>query len=140
MRNCLAGVVGALTIVLVAAWPAAQAAQDGGTPDRSIVDGVFTADQAAAGRQVFQRACASCHQLGDLAGPKFALRWEGTTLGDLFGLISDTMPDGAPGTLEPKEYASVLAMFLKTSGYTEGETELPVEAELLKKIRIEPLP
>ncbi|OFW14434.1 MAG: hypothetical protein A3F70_10775 [Acidobacteria bacterium RIFCSPLOWO2_12_FULL_67_14] len=119
--------------------PAVGAAQDSAA-DRSVVDGVFTAGQATAGREVFRRACASCHQLGDLAGPKFAFRWEKTTVGDLFTLISDTMPDGAPGTLEPREYAGILAMFLKESGYKEGDTELPTDVEALRKIKIEPLP
>lgn len=139
MRNWCAGVVGACAVALVAAWPAIGAAQDGAA-DASIVDGVFTADQAAAGRQMFQRACASCHMLPDLAGPKFALRWEKTTVADVFTMISDTMPDGAPGSLQPKEYASIVAMFLKESGYKEGEKELPADVAALKKIKIEPLP
>ncbi len=128
-----------VALVLVTLLTAAAAAQDTGA-DRSIVDGVFTAGQATEGRQVFRTACASCHQLADLAGPKFALRWEKTTVGDLFTLISETMPDGAPGTLEPKAYARLVAMFLKESGYKEGATELPTDVAALKKIRIEPLP
>jgi len=50
------------------------------------------------------------------------------------------MPEGDPGSLEPEEYAGILAFFLKESGYKEGEKDLPSDVEALKKIRIEPLP
>lgn len=134
---------GALTLALVAAsaLTGGVRAQDAGSsPASSIVDGVFTATQAARGQQQFQRACASCHAVSEHAGRKFAARWAGSTLGGLFELVRDTMPEGDPGSLEPEEYAGILAFFLKESGYKEGEKDLPSDVEALKKIRIEPLP
>lgn len=136
-------VVGALTLVLVATSSPASGllAQDSNTSTTSsILDGVFTTSQASRGKQDFQRACASCHSAGEHTGRKFGARWQGTTMGDLFDLVSTTMPDGDPGSLEPEEYARILAFFLNESGYKEGETELPSDLEALKKIRIEPLP
>jgi len=133
----------ALTLALVAASALTSGvlAQDAGSSTTSsIVDGVFTATQASSGQQQFQRACASCHAVGEHAGRKFAARWAGSTLGDLFELVRDTMPESDPGSLEPAEYAGILAFFLKESGYKEGERDLPSDVEALKKIRIEPLP
>ncbi|MGQ0734442.1 MAG: c-type cytochrome [Acidobacteriota bacterium] len=123
----------------------AFAHQDGQSPkpdpsNRSIVDGVFTLEQASRGRATFQQACASCHAMGDLAGRRFAAKWSPNTMGDLFELISTTMPEGAAGSLLPAEYASILALFLNESGYPEGERELSADPETLKKVRIEPLP
>ena len=62
------------------------------------------------------------------------------SVGDLFDLVSNTMPESDPGSLKPEEYASILAFFLSESGYKKGDKELPSDLESLKKIRIEPLP
>jgi mono/diheme cytochrome c family protein len=121
--------------------PPARAVQDAGpSAAGSILDGVFSATQASRGQRVFQRACASCHSVSEHAGAKFGVRWAGTTMGELFDFLSTTMPDGDPGSLEAEEYASILAFFLKESGYKEGDKDLPSDKEALKKIRIEPLP
>ena len=106
----------------------------------SVLDGVFTPSQASRGRQQFQVECTSCHSVGEHTGRQFGTRWQGTTMGDLFDLVSTTMPEGDPGRLKPEEYASILAFFLSESGYKEGEKELPSDLEPLNKIRIEPLP
>ena len=105
----------------------------------SVRDGVFTAEQAARGRQTFQRVCMSCHTVAEHSGRKFEIKWADNTLGDIFDVISTTMPDGNPGSLNPDEYASIIAFVLKESGYPEGERELPSEAAVLTNIRIEPL-
>jgi mono/diheme cytochrome c family protein len=104
----------------------------------SVLDGVFTAEQAARGRQTFQRVCASCHTVAEHTGRRFAAKWADSTLGEMFDVIRTTMPDGNPGSLAPDEYASVIAFMLKESGYPEGELELPSDAAALTKVRIEP--
>lgn len=105
----------------------------------SVLDGVFTADQATRGQETFQKICTACHTLAQHTGRKFAERWTGTSVGDVFDLISNTMPEGNPGSLKPEEYASVIAFFLKETGYPEGKQELPADAAALMKLRIEPL-
>jgi S-disulfanyl-L-cysteine oxidoreductase SoxD len=110
-------------------------AQDAG----SVLDGVFTADQAAAGKQQFQDNCQTCHSVAEHTGGNFSSKWAGTTLNEMFELISNTMPDGEPGKLKPQEYASIVAFFLKESGYPEGAKELPSDVAALTKIRVEPL-
>jgi mono/diheme cytochrome c family protein len=141
-RPC-AFVTVALTLGLITASSLASRpiAQD--TPSsagRSVLEGVFTPSQASRGGQQFLQACMSCHSAGEHTGRRFETRWQGTTVGDLFEFVSTTMPEGNPGSLKPEQYASILAFFLKESGYKEGEKELPADLESLKKIRIEPLP
>jgi hypothetical protein len=134
----------ALSLVLIiSASPLANRPLAQGTPSStgsSVLDGVFTSSQASRGRQQFSQACTSCHSAADHTGRKFEAKWQGTTIGDLFDLVSTTMPDGNPGSLKPEEYASILAFFLSESGYKEGAKELPSDLESLNKIRIEPLP
>jgi mono/diheme cytochrome c family protein len=106
---------------------------------RSIRDGVYTQSQAARGRQGFQQICTACHTVADHTGKRFATKWSDTTLGDLYDVISNTMPEGNPGSLEPTEYVAIIAFILKESGYREGQDELPADSSVLKTIRIEPV-
>jgi mono/diheme cytochrome c family protein len=101
---------------------------------------VFTSDQAARGAKQFQQTCTACHTAGEHTGRNFESKREGSTIGDLFDLVSTTMPDGDPGSLKPEEYASIIAFFLSETGYKPGEKELPADLESLKKIRVEPVP
>ena len=133
----------ALTLVLVTASSLAsrsQAQDARSATGGSVLDGVFTSSQASRGRQQFRQTCMSCHSVDEHTGQKFGAKWQGTTVGDLFDLVSTTMPQGDPGRLTPEEYASILAFFLSESGYKEGGKDLPSDLETLKMIRIEPLP
>ena len=105
----------------------------------SVLEGVFTSDQATRGQDTFRKICSACHTLAQHTGAKFAERWSGGTVGDLFDLMSNTMPDGTPGSLKPEEYAGVIAFFLRETGYPEGKQELPADTAALMKVRIEPL-
>lgn len=105
----------------------------------SVLDGLFTPDQATRGQQTFQRVCASCHTVAEHTGQKFEARWGGSSVGDVFDLISTTMPDGNPGSLEPTDYASIIAFFLRETGYPQGKQELPADRDALMNVRIEPL-
>jgi hypothetical protein len=118
------------------------ATQEAASPDgTSILSGVFTASQAARGEREFQQACASCHDVSEQSGrQRFAAKWSKATLGDVFDLISTTMPEANPGGLSPEAYASIIAYFLKESGYPEGERDLSTDSSLLKAIRVEPHP
>ena len=130
----------ALVAVAMVVPPRALSAQDAPPTPASVVDGVFTNDQAERGKKQFQQTCAACHSTAEHTGRNFESRWNGSTVGDLFDLVSNTMPESDPGGLKAEEYASILAFFLSESGYKEGSKELPSDLESLKKIRIEPLP
>jgi mono/diheme cytochrome c family protein len=105
---------------------------------RSIRDGVYTTSQAERGRQRFHEICIACHTVSEHTGKRFMVKWADTTLGDLFGVMSKTMPEGDPGSLEPADYAAIIAFILNESGYQEGRNELPPDLGVLKSIRIEP--
>lgn len=105
----------------------------------SVLNGVYTGSQAARGEQTFQKMCMSCHTVAEHTGRKFGVIWAGKTMGDLFDIVSNTMPEADPGSLTPDEYAGILAFFLRASGYPEGQQELPSELSALMKLRIEPV-
>jgi mono/diheme cytochrome c family protein len=102
-------------------------------------DGVYTDAQAARGSAVYEKSCSSCHGAGlegkdqapSLSGAEFGAAWNELTLKDLFERMSKTMPQGAPGSLPPEQYADVLSFVLQKNGAPAGAAELSKEiAEL----------
>jgi mono/diheme cytochrome c family protein len=104
---------------------------------RSTMAGVYTAAQAGRGEETYMSICVACHPAGTYSTPAFKATWVGRPLADLFGFVRDTMPKTDPGGLTPKEYAQVIAYILKINDVPPGKSELPADAEPLKRIRIE---
>jgi len=94
--------------------------------------GLFTAEQAAAGRALYQSACSACHlpdlkgsnEAPQLAGGNFVTTWRGRTTSDLFKRIHDTMPLGSPGSLSEQEALSLVAYVLQANGALAGTQAL----------------
>lgn len=102
----------------------------------SALDGMFTAGQASRGEQRFNQACATCHKVEEQTGVSFRAKWANTSLGDLFKVISTTMPQGTPGSLTADDYASIVAFYLRQSGYPAGAAELPANPAALTGVRV----
>lgn len=103
--------------------------------------GVYTADQATAGKAVFDAQCALCHGSNleggagpQLAGADFIGKWSGQTADDLRDFIQTQMPLTAPGTLKPPQVLAILAYMLQKNKYPAGSTELTAAAA--KKVKI----
>jgi S-disulfanyl-L-cysteine oxidoreductase SoxD len=125
--------------------PAPAAAQDIPTAPTSVVDGVYTPEQAKRGEALYGQFCASCHgpaltggeMAPALTGGDFATDWIGLTLNDLFERIRVSMPQDQPGSLSRQQNADVLAFMLSAGKYPAGKSELPKEGEVLKTIKFE---
>lgn len=102
----------------------------------TVLDGVFTAAQAARGERTFEEVCAGCHDTGEFSGARFRLSWMDRTVGELFDTISTLMPEGDPGSLGPGEYAALVAYLLQLNGYPPGETPLPGALAALEELKI----
>jgi mono/diheme cytochrome c family protein len=129
---------GAVWLVALAVRGAAQSppqAPAGGEISTSA--GVFSAAQASKGEQVFGNICQGCHNTAGFSNDKFKETWNGRPTSELYELISETMPDDAPGTLAKGEYVQVVAYLLKLNGQPAGKADLPVEVDALKKIKLE---
>ncbi|MFN0111284.1 MAG: PQQ-binding-like beta-propeller repeat protein, partial [Blastocatellia bacterium] len=105
--------------------------------------GLFTDAQAARGQAVYDAKCAKCHgnQLDNgnsaaLAGSKFASKWNGKSVDDLYYITKTQMPYGAGDSLKVQEYIDVVAFMLKANGYKSGAKELKADASL-KQLKIE---
>ena len=108
---------------------------------RSSKDRVYSAAQAADGRDIYDGRCKSCHTAVSHTGPPFRANWDKRPLSDLWDYIVEKMPKDAPGTLDPDEYAKVLAYILRMNGMPAGTEDLPADKKSLKAIRIDaPVP
>ncbi len=116
---------------------------------KSVLEGVYTDEQAKRGEKVFKDACETCHGpklMGTdtggptLSGPDFINGWKDMSLGALLNKVSMDMPSNAPGTLTPEQYADVLAYVLSFNKYPKGQMELPKDPEDLRPVRMAPAP
>jgi len=93
-------------------------------------------DQATRGRTVFLGMCRDCHTPEEQSGDKFAKRWLGRSLGDMYEYLITEMPKNDPGSLSPDDYANVMAYMLRINAMPVGTRELPADVAALKKIQI----
>ena len=137
----------AVAIFGLAAIGALRAAPGPQAGSGSVWSGVFSAAQEKRGEAIYTRECSTCHgerlKGGEgapaLTGTDFTAGWNGQTVGDLFDRIRQTMPapPEQPGKLTPQQTADVVSHILSVNGFPAGTTELPVEIESLKRIRID---
>jgi mono/diheme cytochrome c family protein len=121
MAGCSLGIVAA----------AAQA------PTKTTNDGVYTADQAARGKTVFEAKCTGCHEPSRFTGEAFFESWNGKPMKELWDVASGTMPEDNPGSLKQQEYGDILAYFLSLNEFKPGDTELQGNAAAMAAIKVE---
>jgi alcohol dehydrogenase (cytochrome c) len=94
--------------------------------------GPFTADQAAAGRAIYQATCSTCHlpdlkgtfEAPPLAGANFLNMWRNRPASDLFSRIRNSMPITNPGLLSDQDTANLVAYILQANGAVAGAEAL----------------
>ena len=130
-------VAAAAAAAAVAGWQAsgvAGGASGGGRAlqEQSTWSGVYTGAQASRGEGVYNSSCAVCHgddlaggEMGPgLAGNSFLSFWDGLSLGDLYQVMTVSMPQDNPGSLDTGQYVDVIAYMLQESEFPTGDGEL----------------
>ena len=110
----------------------------------SVWSGVYTTEQAERGKAAYATNCAACHGPaltgGDsappLSGGVFLNNWNGTSTGELFSRIHDTMPASDPGSLSGKTVSDIEAFMLQANGFPAGTTPLPSDPQLMTGTKI----
>lgn len=98
---------------------------------RSVTEGVYSAEQAARGQQLYKAQCAQCHgsalegTIGSpLAGDSFLSNWSAHPLANLVDKIQKTMPFNLPGSLTRQQSMDLGAYILQVGKFPAGQTEL----------------
>ena len=102
-------------------------------------DGIYTAAQAAKGKELYGQVCESCHNPGKFAGAEFARAYGSKALSEIDAGMSE-MPMDNPGSLKREDVAALIAYFLEMNKYPAGEKTLSGEADALKAIMVAPRP
>ena len=114
---------------------------------KTVASGVYTSAQADRGAQIVEDyGCRNCHggeleggadEQPQLVGEEFVGAWTGRKLDELAQKIT-TMPADAdaPYQVKPAAAPDVIAFLLRANGYPDGKTELPADANTLKRIEI----
>jgi S-disulfanyl-L-cysteine oxidoreductase SoxD len=133
----------ALAIIIGTALAAASYSTVRAQAPKSVVDGVYSAEQAKRGETMYTEACAACHDpnliggIGPaLAGKDFIGAWKNQTVGDVFTKIKIEMPLTAPGTLTAEQAADLVSYILSFNKFPAGATALAADATPLKDIRM----
>ncbi len=142
----LAGIIGVVWVLgALAQRPALLAQQPAALAQRPALlaqqPAPFTAQQAAAGRSIYQNNCAICHvaDLGgrneapQLAGSNFIGEWGDRTTGELVSFMQSTMPPNNPRGLGDEAYVNLAAFILQANGARPGSQ--PLAAEMKIQIR-----
>ena len=127
--------IAATVLLLTAAVIAQDPTQAPAASAQTTLDGVYSAAQATRGDGTFSSLCTGCHTAASFKGGTF-LAWADAPVADLFTYLTDTMPEDAPGSLTPAQYADVLAFLFKTNGMPAGKDDLKTDATVLGKITI----
>jgi hypothetical protein len=77
-----------------------------------------------------------CHPPGQLDGATFSNSWKNRRLYDLYSLVSNTMPEDRPGSLQDVQYVNVIAYLLQRNQVPSGAA-LSTDTLGMKKLRIE---
>jgi mono/diheme cytochrome c family protein len=114
-----------IVVIGLAAGLATALAQGSAT----VLDGVYTPAQAERGEAAYSTSCLGCHEGQDADGPEltgkaFLDRWREDKLESLFTFIRTTMPGNAPGSLDERVYADIIAYLLEANGLPAGKREL----------------
>jgi S-disulfanyl-L-cysteine oxidoreductase SoxD len=149
----------AVVLVFNSTQSASANALQAAAAKRTIVDGVYTTEQAKRGREQYRKRCVLCHldngqgqqavpeiagqsleREGDaeappIAGDEFLAKWNGHSVRELFERTS-TMPVGSPGSLTPQQYADLVALILEMNKLPAGTQELPADRDALERITI----
>lgn len=89
---------------------------------KTVKDGIFTAEQVAAGQIVYDESCGTCHDMKFYAD--IWEYWQDKPLLDFWFTIVAEMPAENPGVLLDSEYTDIVAYILSNRGYPSGETLL----------------
>lgn len=128
----------AAALLACALLPGSARSQSSDSATVTTLSKVYSAEQAARGKELHELACLSCHKPAEHAGSKFWDTLVGKPVSDFFAYVRRDMPQDNPGSLSDEQYAAVIAYLFSLNGMPAGDTPLPGDSASLAKIRVVP--
>jgi mono/diheme cytochrome c family protein len=105
----------------------------------TVLDGVYVAEQAEKGSELYEANCTVCHEGNDPPGPaligrSFVDRWREDNLGVLYNYMKTRMPAGDAGKFSDEEYLRIVSFLLQANDYPEGSK--PLDVANVERIRL----
>lgn len=119
-------------LLAAAVWAAGTGLRAAQPPTRAS-QGVYTTAQARRGDAAYTDICLACHSRTRFRGEDFAAKWAGKPLATLYKAVK-SMPLGEPNSLDPQDYADVVAYLLSVNAYPAGQQELAPTDEAVATI------
>lgn len=151
-RNRLSGAVAIGAIALAGVFlvhsqlslRSVKAAPDTATAAKTTEDGVYSAAQAAHGKDLYSQDCSACHlddmsgsgEAPPLAGEGFTDSWAGHSVNELDQTVLNTMPLDNPGSLDPKDALAIVTYIFQKNNFPAGTAPLKNDPAELKSITI----
>ena len=121
MRECRAALLTLLAALVVVGMVSVRQTAAGS-------EGMYTAEQAGRGQNVYVSKCSECHDGGimgpELWGRDFMSAWDGKNVRSLFDAVKGTMPADTPGSLSEGDALDVVAYILRENGQPAGGSPL----------------
>jgi len=120
-----------------------KAAPDTAT-SKTTEDGVYSAAQAAKGKDLYSQDCSACHlddmsgsgEAPPLAGEGFTDSWNGHSVNELDQTVLNTMPLDNPGSLDPNDALAIVTYIFQKNNFPSGTDALKNDPATLKSITI----
>lgn len=114
------------------------------TAPKTTEDGIYTAAQAAHGKDLYSQNCSACHledmsgsgEAPPLAGEGFTDSWVGHSVNEFDQTVLNTMPLDNPGSLDPNDALAIVTYIFQKNNYPAGADPLKNDPATLKSITI----
>jgi mono/diheme cytochrome c family protein len=106
-------------------------------PSQTVLDGVFSEEQARRGQAIYKAHCSVCHgdalegvSAPELTGNHFIEHWREDMLDTIYNFIRENMPFGRPADakrIPDNDYLDILTHILNVNGYRTGAKDLTLD-------------
>jgi mono/diheme cytochrome c family protein len=126
------------------ATPSAAATAPAAATPKTTQDGVYSAEQAVHGKDLYTQNCAACHlddlsgsgEAPPLSGEGFTDSWDGHSVNEFDQTVLNTMPLDNPGSLDPGDALAIVTYIFQKNDMPAGKEALKNDAATLKGIII----
>ncbi|MDO9519403.1 MAG: hypothetical protein Q7L19_04235 [Pseudohongiella sp.] len=127
-----------LVIAVVTTFVSASLHSFGASAEVTLNDGIYTAEQAASGKPLFEQNCSTCHNVDFYKNTLNT--YNGQPVLYFYEAIMAGMPADNPGVLMENEYEDILAHIFMLLGFPPGDQRLTYTSDRMLHTKVVPSP